>query len=51
MRISLPEEVVRVMALTRHDEFLLSYSIQDNTAVVDVQGAAKKEAQPGKAEP
>ncbi len=30
MCICLPEGVVRVMALTRHDEFLLSYSIQDN---------------------
>jgi hypothetical protein len=30
MRIYLPEGVVRVMALTRHQEFLLSYSIQDN---------------------
>jgi hypothetical protein len=39
------------MALTRHDGFVLSCSIQDNTAVVDVQGAAMKEAQPGKAEP
>ncbi len=43
MRISLPEGVVRVMALTRHDEFLLSYSIQDNTAVVDFQRVARKE--------
>ncbi len=42
MRIYLPERVVRVMALTRHDEFLLSYSIQDNTAVVDFQGAARE---------
>ena len=30
MRIYLPEGVVRVMALTRHQEFLLSYSIQDD---------------------
>ena len=33
MRIYLPEGVVRVMALTRHQEFLLSYSIQDNNQV------------------
>ncbi len=30
MHVYLPEGVVRVMALTRHQEFLLSYSIQDN---------------------
>ncbi len=30
MRIYLPAGVVRVMALTRQQEFLLSYSIQDN---------------------
>ena len=51
MRISLPEGVVWVMALTRHDEFLLSYSIQDNTVVVDVQGAAREEAGLSRAEP
>ncbi len=34
MRIYLPEGVVRVMALTRHQEFLLSYSIQDNNQVL-----------------
>ncbi len=51
MRVSLPEGVVRVMALTRHDEFLLSYSIQDNTAVVDVQGGAGEEAGQSRAEP
>ena len=51
MRISLPEGVVRVMALTRQDEFLLSYSIQDNTAVMDVQGAAREEVGRSRAEP
>ena len=30
MRIYLPAGVVRTMALTRHQGFLLSYSIQDN---------------------
>ncbi len=36
MRIYLPEGVVRVMALTRGNEFLLSYSIQDNTPAAEV---------------
>jgi anti-sigma factor NepR-like protein len=36
MRIYLPEGVVRVMALTRHQEFLLSYSIQDNRSAAEV---------------
>ena len=30
MRIYLPAGVMRTMALTRHQELLLSYSIQDN---------------------
>ncbi len=46
MRIYLPEGVVRVMALTRRDEFLLSYSLQDNghagaVANTPVRGAAQ----------
>ncbi len=49
--IYLPAGVMRVMAPTRHDEFLLSYSIQDNTAVVDVQGAAREEVRQSGAEP
>ncbi len=36
MRIYLPAGVVRVMALTRHQEFLLSYSIQDNRPAAEV---------------
>ncbi len=36
MRIYLPAGVVRVMALTRHQEFLLSYSIQDNRPQAEV---------------
>ncbi len=36
MRIYLPEGVVRVMALTKHQEFLLSYSIQDNRPPAEV---------------
>ncbi len=36
MRIYLPAGVVRVMALTRHQEFLLSYSIQDNRSAAEV---------------
>ncbi len=51
MRISLPEGAVHVMTLTRHDEFLLSYSIQHNTAVMDLQGVARKEVEQSKAEP
>ncbi len=30
MRIYLPESMVRLMVLTRREEFLVSYSIQDN---------------------
>jgi hypothetical protein len=37
MRISLPTGVVRVMALTRHQEFLLSYSIQDDRQAAEVE--------------
>ncbi len=36
MRIYLPAGVVRVMALTRHQEFLFSYSIQDSGRAADV---------------
>jgi hypothetical protein len=36
MRIYLPAGVVRVMALTKHQEFLLSYSIQDNGRAAEV---------------
>ena len=36
MRIYLPAGAVRTMALTRHQEFLLSYSIQDNTPAAEV---------------
>ncbi len=36
MRIYLPEGVVRVMTLTKHQEFLLSYSIQDNGRAAEV---------------
>ncbi len=33
IRIYLPESIVRMMVLTRHQEFLVSYSIQDNRPV------------------
>lgn len=46
MRISLPAGVVRVMALTRHQEFLLSYSIQDNKPVAEV--ADREDGETGK---
>ena len=36
MRIYLPAGVMRTMALTRHQEFQLSYSIQDNTPAAEV---------------
>ena len=36
MRIYLPAGVVRTMELTRHQKFLLSYSIQDNRPATDV---------------
>ena len=36
MRIYLPAGVMRTMALTRHQEFLLSYSIQDNRPAAEV---------------
>ena len=36
MRIYLPAGVVRMMALTRRQEFLLSYSIQDNRPPAEV---------------
>ncbi len=36
MRIYWPAGVMRVMALTRHQEFLLSYSIQDNRPAAEV---------------
>ncbi len=38
MHVYLPEGVVRVMALTRHQEFLLSYSIQDNDQAAQAAG-------------
>jgi hypothetical protein len=51
MRIHLPDGVVRQMTLTQYREFLLSYSIQHNTAVMDVQGVAREEAGQSRAEP